>query len=230
MSEPAPEPRPDPEPEAGQPEPVVRKPGERAGLVCALLCLAAAVLTMIGSFQDMVTAAQRAAGFQQRASWVISVWDVAVESNGELQPLLVDRVAVNGVPLLVAAASLLAAAVLQTPVARRFRRVSGLVTVAAAAFLTAVVVLVVMQASWWLTIFQPVPTPGQEEGEVVFEGGFGAGVWTLIAAAVLAIAATVPVWRRPRAEPERTEPDTPRLGTPLVVRLPDEPQDPPRPM
>ena len=219
MSEPV------PGPQEERPEPVVRKPG-RPGMVAALLCLAAAAVAMVAMFQDLVVAENLGAG-SQRFTTTITLWDARFEINGVVEPQPDNDVPVNGVPVMLAVALLLAAALLGT--LARVRRIGGLVTVAAAAFLTAVVIVVGMQGLWWLQIFEP-PNGGQEGVTPAFSGSFASGFWTLAAAAVLAVAATVPTWRRPRAEQERVEPDTPRLGTPLVVRLPDEPQNPTHPM
>lgn len=200
--------------------------GDRMGVVCASLCLVAAVLTMVGSFQDLAMTRQSAGGNRELISRV-TVWDMTIVSNLTSQPQ--DSVPVNGAPLLVAVVLLLAAAFLRLPVAWRFHRLGGVVTVGAAAFLTAIVGVVSLQALWWLNIFEPDVLDDRGVVPTVVQSGIGAGVWTLAAAAVLALAATVLTWRRPRPGAERVEPDTPRLGTPIVVRLPDEPPAQPPP-
>ena len=70
----------EPEPVAEQPSPVQRKPRSRAGLIGALSGFGAAVLTMIGTFQDLLTA-QIFLG-PDRQTFVITSWSAAVETNG----------------------------------------------------------------------------------------------------------------------------------------------------
>jgi hypothetical protein len=200
--------------------------GDRIGVLCASLCLAAAVLTMVGSFQDLAMTRQSAGGGQERITRV-TVWDMTIVSDLVSQPQ--DSVPVNGAPLLVAVGLLLAATILRLPVARRFQRLGGVVTAGASAFLIAIVGVVGLQALWWLNIFEPDVLDERGIVPSAVQSGVGAGVWTLVAAAVLALAATVLTWRRPRPDAERVEPDTPRLGTPIVVRLPDEPPAQPPP-
>lgn len=220
MSEQVPDPRSDPQQWSAQ------GAGDRLRLLGPLLCLAAAVLTMVGSFQDLAMTTQSAGGNQELTSRV-TVWDMTIVSDVVSQPE--DSVPVNGAPLLVAIALLLAATFLRLPVAWRFHRLGGVVTVAAAAFLTAVVGVVSLQALWWLNLFEPDILDERGVVPTVVESGVGAGVWTLVVGAVLALAATVLTWRQPRPDPEREEPETPRLGTPIVMRLPDEPPAQPPP-
>jgi hypothetical protein len=199
-------------------------------MVGALLCFAAAVLTMIGTFQDLVVVENigNIAGSRNQ-TYIITLWEFRVEINGVVDTGEVAGLTVmpqHGVPLLFAVALLLAAALLgMLPSARPAARRFGLITVIAAAFLTAAVAMVVVQAMWWQEIFRP-PVAPREGVDVEVTVGAGPALWTLIAGAALAIVAAVMAWRQPRPGPERVEPDTPRLGFPVVVRLPDEPQDP----
>jgi hypothetical protein len=199
-------------------------------MVGAVLCFGAAVLTMIGTFQDLLTA-QNHIG-PQRRTIVITNWDVRVETNGVSEPEA-EGAPLNGVPLLFAVAVLLAAAVLgmlaaTRPSVRRFGRASGLTAVVAAAFLAATVATIGAQVLWWLGIFRPsddAPADVQESSTVTV----GPGIWTLVIGVGLAAAAAVTAWRQAQSEPPRVEPDTPRLGIPVVVRrLPDASPDEPR--
>jgi hypothetical protein len=197
-------------------------------MIGALLCLAAAALTMIGTFQDLVVV-DTSTGFG-RQTFTITAWEVRAETNGVVAQSIDDSAPVNGVPLLFAAALLLAAAVgAMLARVRRSATPGGLVTALAATFLVAVVAMVGVQARWWTKVFEPGPVGGQEGVSVTVTSVVGPGLWMMITGAVVAIAAAVTVGRRRRPEAERVEPDTPRLGTPLVVRLPDEPQEPPDP-
>jgi hypothetical protein len=199
-------------------------------MVGALLSLGAAALTMIGTFQDLLTAHYLVG--PQRQTFVITSWDSRVEINGGLRsepgfaPL-------NGVPLLFAVVVLLAAAVLgmlaaARPAGRRFGRPSALAAVVAAAFLAATVATIGVQELRWLDTFR-LPgnaPPDVQEGSAVT---VGAGFWTLVIGVGLAIVAAVTAWRQVQPEPPRIEPDTPRLEIPVVVRrLPDgSPDEPP---
>jgi hypothetical protein len=226
MGEPVGEPQPEPV------EPVERKPAGRAGMIGALLCLVAAVLTMIGMFQDLVVA--RNFGGPQGLTYRITLWDARVVADGAAESAVeggAPPVPQNGVPLLFAVALLLAAALLgmlnRGRRAGRISRVSGLTAVVAATFLTAAVAMVIMQALWWMDILGPVSVDPREGVDVQNAVGVGPALWTLIVGVALAIAAAVLTWRQPRPEPERVEPETPRMGIPVVVRrLPDEMPDP----
>jgi hypothetical protein len=189
-----------------------------------VMSFGAAVLTMIGMFQDLLTAQNTSGG--QRFMYAITSWNARAETNGVSEPQP-QGVPLNGVPLLVAVTALLAAAVLgmlaaTRPPGRRWGRATGLTSVIAATFLAATVAAIGVQELWWLDIFQPqLDTPGAGSSVTV-----GPGYWTLVVGVALAVLAAVLAWRQNRPEPARTEPDTPRLGIPVVVRLPDEPPPP----
>jgi hypothetical protein len=197
-------------------------------MIGALLCLAAATLTMIGVFQDLVVVENL--GGPQDQTLRLTLWDARLVTDGvtETAPELGGPSAPqNGVPLLLAVALLLAAALLgRLNLARRLSRASGLAAVVAATFLTAAVAVVITQAVWWMDVLAPVPLTPQEGVDVEITVSAGPAVWTLVAGVALAIVAAVLTWRQPRLEPERVEPDTPRMGLPVMVRrLPDEPPD-----
>lgn len=205
-----------------------RKPVARTGMVGALLCVIAATLTMIGAFQDLVVAEN--IGGPQDETYIVTLWEFRLEADGVVQPAFVLAdvgIPRYGVPLLFGIAMLFAAALLgMLTLARPVTRWFGLTTVVAATFLAAVVSMIVPQAMRWQEMFQPPPDLDQQGIESTV--GLGPAYWTLIAGAVLAIAAAVVAWRQPRVEPERVEPETPPMGIPVGVhRLPDEPQDQP---
>jgi hypothetical protein len=225
MSELGPEPLPVPD----GPEPAEPQPRSRTGMVGALLCLGAAALTMIGTFQDLVNARNFSQGGLQ--TYVITSWTTRFENNGTLEPGS-QAAPLNGVPLLISVAMLLVAAALgmlaaNRPPGWRFGRLGGLAAVVGATFLAGTVATIGAQELWWLDIFGP-PENAPPDPSIDTSVTVGPGFWTLAAGAGLAIVAAVTAWRR-QARPEavREEPDTPRLGIPVVVvtRLPDAPPD-----
>jgi hypothetical protein len=183
-------------------------------MIGALASLGAAALTMIGMLQDLLTAKI----FTQTIT--ITSWDIRVETNGGPGGGMTGG-PFNGVPLLFAVVVLLAAAVLgmlaaARPARTRFGRASALAAVVAAAFLAGTVATIGMQVLGWMDAFTIPDNPDQVT--------VGPGFWTLVVGVGLAIAAAVTTWRQAGPEPARVEPDTPRLGIPVVVqRLPDEP-------
>ncbi len=183
-------------------------------MIGALLSLAAAALTMIGMLQDLLTARI----FTQTIA--ITSWDIRIETDGPSGSGIAGG-PLNGVPLVFAVVVLLAAAVLGMlaavrPAGARFGRASALAAVVGAAFLAGTVATIGMQVLGWLDAFKLPDNPDQLT--------VGPGFWTLVVGVGLAIAAAVTAWRQAGAEPARVEPDTPRLGIPVVVqRLPDEP-------
>lgn len=216
MSEPEPAPPP-------EPEPTPPAPGRGAGTAGALFLLGAAALTLFGTFQNLVIA-RYIPGSPQ--AYVISYWDVRVENDtSETAP---GGVPFNGVPLLVAVALLLAAAVLGILAATRssgarLGRTSGLVAVIGATFLTGAVATIAAQEVWWLNLFAMDNTPTGASGTAATPG---AGFWLPVVAVGLAAVGAVMAWRQGRSQPGRVEPDTPPLGVPVVVRrLPDAPPD-----
>jgi hypothetical protein len=215
------------------PQPVrPARPLNRASVVGALLCLAAAVLTTIGTLQVLITIDVRYANIQS-FRMVITAWEQRLE-NADPALINPDTAAPsNGVPLLVGTALLLVAAVLLAsgairPAAGNWRGRAGVLTaVAAAAFVVATAGNIALQVRWWAAIWD---LPDEVDGG----GGkatVGPGLWTSSLAAVLAVAAAVVAviaWRAaPRAAAsERTEPDTQPLGIPVLVRrLEDAPPD-----
>lgn len=194
----------------------------RAGRIGAAMFLGAAVLTLVATLQNLFVA-ETAQG-EARQRFVITSWDMRTEAEDpsvtgpESGPL-------NGVPLLIAAALLFAAAMLgMRAVTRRPSRLWSLAAVVAATFLAGTVATIGAQELWWLDILDiPESTGGETQATV----SVGPGYWMLVLSAALAVAAAVPAWRQNRPAPERVEPDTPTLGFPAVRRLPDVPPDDP---
>jgi hypothetical protein len=230
------EPEADPQPSPISEPPV--RPGSvplaqwnRFGVVGALLCLGAAVLTAIGSFQALYAVEIESVSGLWRQSMVVTSWDFELTSNGVPAPdSEASGAPLNGVPLMFAVAVLLATAVLGMLVAAspagssRFGLAHRMAAVIAAVFLVATVWSVGMQELWYRDVLRP-----PDETSTNFTSQVGAGFWSLVAGAVLAVVAAVVAWRLARADGrEREEPDTPVLGIPVVVRrLPDAPPDRP---
>lgn len=209
------------------PDPVEQ--GDRTVTVGALLGFTAAALITIGLVQPLFTAST---GFRngqgQRTtitSWTFQTEPIGLPIAGVNQPML------NGLPLALAALALVAAAA-GVLVARGrpdggLGRASRLGAVIGATFLAATVCVVGVQLSFWVDAYRPSGTdpPGYSATSSV-----GPGFWSFVTGAAVAVVAAVVTWRSGR-EPQWVEPETPRLGIPVVVRrLPDEPppdQDPP---
>jgi len=210
---------------APRPTPVAWQSRLRAGRVVALLYLGAATLTMIGTFQNLLTATYTLGDGQQTV--IITCWDSRLTS-GDSTAVMAQAAPANGVPLLCAVALLLAAAALHLyaparPGGRRLGTVRGPVAIAVTAFLVATVVTIGAQVTWWLDVFGPPSADATEApgAQGTTTASIGSGYWMLVAGVGLAVVATVLAWRHNRFEQARTEPDTPRLGIPVVRRLPD---------
>jgi len=206
------------DPELTEPEP---GGGSRTAVPGALLCLTAAMLTMIGMFQQLFTA-QASAGPAERQRVTISGWDFRIEFDG-VQAAGENDILINGAPLAFAVAALLAAALGLLLAARRsaawLARVGRLTALVGATFLAATVCTIGVQELFWLDVFQPPPSAGPGSRAAV-----GPGFWSLVTGTAVAVVATAVAWRSGRPDPRRLEPETPALGIPVVVRrLPDEP-------
>ncbi len=228
-------PEPDPQPSpvsqpSPQPDPVPRTRWNLAGRVGALLCLGAAALTTIGSFQALYAVEIEHVSERRRENVVVTSWDLEHTNNGVADPDAVGP-PLNGVPLMAAVVVLLATAMLgmlaaATPARSRLRRMHRGTAVIAAVFLVATVWNVGMQELWYPDALGPL-----DESSLSFTAGVGAGFWLLVAGAALAVLAAVFVCRPAREDArEREEPDTPVLGIPVVVRrlpdvLPDRPNN-----
>ncbi|MFC4003167.1 hypothetical protein ACFS2C_15320 [Prauserella oleivorans] len=182
--------------------------------LAAVLCLAAAALTVVGSFLPIFTGALTALGSTQ---FEMSITSWGFETDAPTQE---GGVANNGVPLMIAAALLCVAAAVLLAGALRGRpdtsRVATPMTCLAAAFVAGVTVTVLMQALSWQETFRPT---GTAEGNSDFsvDTSLGLGVWLFAGATVLALAAAG-VALRPRGRREPTEPETPRYGFPAPMQ------------
>jgi hypothetical protein len=222
----------DPQPEsarAADPEPV-----RRTGSVGPLLCLGAAVLTVLGSFLELLVVENLPSPNPQDpitfTSWTA---DLGGDTGGT-QPVPLD-----GVPLMAAAAILLVAAMLwllRTGPLARARNLVPAVAGFGAAFLAGAVAMIGMQVLWWMELFAPPAfAPASDITTTA-----GPGFWMLVVGVALAVGAAVLSWRQRRPETEPVEPvepaaaDTPAAapaGEPVVSvrRLPDAPPDDPPP-
>ncbi|MFL6142384.1 MAG: hypothetical protein ACJ72N_11035 [Labedaea sp.] len=183
------------------------------------LCLVAAALTATGSFLPLFVSTVRLGYPNVELVTTVTAWGLRATANG--LPDSTNGVApLNALPLVLAVVLLLAAVLL----ARR----RAATAVAAAAFLTGAVATVGMQELAWKHNFEPTGVTATIPNLGV-DLAVGSGFWLLVGAAVLAVAAALGALARPGAGPvgEREEPETPRLGIPVVVRLPDEPPTPP---
>ncbi|MEU3269602.1 hypothetical protein ABZ639_02085 [Saccharomonospora sp. NPDC006951] len=183
-------------------------------LLVAALCVLATALTVAGSFVPLFSGELSLRGTRQ-LSIGITAWGFDTDA-----PAQEGGVAVNGVPLVFAALLLLVAAALVVFTARGgARRGAGAVSVAgAAAFLAGTVWTVGMQAASWVDTFRPTGDAAGDS-DVGVDAGLSAGMWLLIAAAVLALAgaalALLPSGKR-------VEPVTPRYGFP-AQQAPQQP-------
>lgn len=191
-------------------------------MVGAVVSLGAAVLALLGMFQDLLITRNVAGDDEFR--YAITSWGARIETNGVAEPAP-QGMPLNGLPLTVAVAVLLGAAVLGMVSANRpgarWGQATNLTSVIAATFLAGTVATIGVQELWWLDVFRAEVGAGGDDTSSVT---LGPGYWTLVVGVALAIFAAVLAWRQSRREPLRVEPDTPRLGIPVVVRrLPDEP-------
>jgi hypothetical protein len=177
-------------------------------------CLLAAGLTVAGSFLPLFVSTIRLGYPLSVLKVTVTGWGVQASANG-----LPDRapdvaVAVNGVPLVLAAALLLVAIV------RRGAALAG------AGFLAGTVLTIWVQESTWPEIFRPtgiITTIPNMAVDLAVGSGLHVLVAAVLVAGLAAVLAVRPVGASEREEPERVEPETPPMGVPVVVRLPDEP-------
>ncbi|PWV80323.1 hypothetical protein SAMN05421630_109199 [Prauserella marina] len=194
-------------------------------LPVAVLCVLAAALTVAGSFIPLFSGELSLLGTRQ-LSIGITAWGFDTDA-----PTREGGVAVNGVPLVFAAVLLLVAAALVLFTARASgaaRRGLGAASVTgAAAFLAGTVWTVGMQAASWVDTFRPTGDAAGDS-DVGVDAGLSAGMWLLIAAAVLALAGAA--WALVALLPagERAEPVTPRYGFP-AQQAPRQPWEAGRP-
>lgn len=173
-------------------------------------CLLAAGLTVAGSFLPLFVSTTRLGYPLSVLKVSVTGWGVQATANG-----LPDRapdiaVAVNGVPLVLAAALLLIAIV------KRWAAVAG------AGFLAGAVLTIWVQESTWPKVFRPAGNLFTMPN-LTIDLAVGSGLHVLVAAVLVAGVAALLAVRPASVARERQEPETPPLGVPVVVRLPDEP-------
>ncbi|MFK0243637.1 hypothetical protein ACIQUM_02995 [Amycolatopsis azurea] len=205
-------------------EPVRSSRLEPRRVVSAALAVLALVLTFMGCLFPFTTSEHRLAFDRSDEAMFVAVqgaWDTKIMQSG--QPPFITSVSPVGIPLLIAAALLLAATIASARAAR-FRRPGALdrwLTTIAAAFLTAVVITVVTQGL------------GRPDGETAqVDQTLEAGMWALFAAVVAAVGAAVMSHRVQEDEvpasedPSLADMPTPKDGISITV-LPPEPQPEP---
>jgi hypothetical protein len=173
-------------------------------------CLLAAGLTVLGAFLPLFASTIRLGYPNSVLRVTVTGWGLRATANG-----LPDRapdiaVALNGVPLVLAAALLLLAVVK--------RRVA----LVGAGFLAGTVLTVGAQELTWPDVFRPAGVSATVPNMAI-DMAVGSGFPVLVAAVVVAGAAALLTTARPAGAAEREEPRTPPIGVPIVVRLPDEP-------
>jgi hypothetical protein len=129
--------------------------------VVALMCFAAALLTLAGAFLTLFTGDIRFD--DSRVIITITSWDVQAQADGVPEPN-VPAAPANGAPLMLAAVILLAAAVLAlfataAPGSPRIGRASWISAVTGAAFLTGAVLTVGVQELTWLDTYRFADVP-----------------------------------------------------------------------
>ncbi|MFC9252042.1 hypothetical protein [Amycolatopsis thailandensis] len=190
-------------------------------LVAAGLSVLALVLTLVGCFFPLFRTDHRFAfdtSEQNMLVFVQSAWDTIVEQPR--QPAFTTSTSPVGIPLLIAATLLLAAAIVSTRLAGRHRPGASdrWVTTIAAVFLAGVVSCVATLGA------------GSQLGDDVKATlTLEAGMWALLAAVVAAVAAAVMSHRVEEdespmsADPGLADMPTPKDGISITV-LPPEPQ------
>lgn len=198
--------------------------------VAAALAVAAAVTAVIGSALPLFSVAFLMS--PGRVEFSMTAWNL--ETDGDLFPM--GNVPANGYPLVFAAVLLAFASGASRAAARpgahpRTERVAGTAFVAGSAFLACAVWLVAAQAVNWQDTYGP-PDEGEDFG---FDGdtGYGAGLWVLLIAALLGVAAAV-LAQLPARQPvpvAEVDPDapTPPFGIPMPVVAEEPPPPEPEP-
>jgi hypothetical protein len=196
----------------------------------ALLSFGASLLTLLGSFMALLTGEFRVQG-ESRLSVTVTSWEMqSVNAGGLSGPAADAPVPMTGAPLMFAAAVLLASALIglfaaASPGSAGVVRLSGIISAVGAAVLLGTVWTIGMEELYWKKSFESA-AGGGEDPDFTISFDTGTGLWLLVGAVVLAVAAAVLSWLAERATRPvwvREEPDTPRFGVPVVVRLPDEP-------
>jgi hypothetical protein len=199
----------------------------RVRVIAAAVSAIAAVSVVAGSLLPLFSASlpvfAPANGPGEKLEVVITSWGIEV-GGGQAG----GGVPANGLPLLVAGVLLACAALLcrraahpgATPGAQRL---AGLTTLAGAAFLACAAMMVLLQVVSWAQAYQPSESIPGFESESDFD--YRAGLWILLAAAVLGVVAAVfallPVAEAPVPEVDPDAP-TPPYGLSLPLSPPVE--------
>jgi hypothetical protein len=198
---------------------------DKARLLAAVLAAAAAVATIVGSALPLFAATMGRGPDQIELT--ISAWSFEITGAEAF-----GQVPANGFPLLFAAVLLLFAAIWCRAATRpgalpRTPRVAGVATAVGAAFLACAVWMVGVQVADWANSYSSQEVTGGYSigGEV----SYLAGLWTLVLAALLGVAAAVPALL-PVAPvvvvPETVDPDAPTPPYGIVLPVPVEEVDP----
>jgi hypothetical protein len=173
-------------------------------------CLVAAGLTLAGAFLPLFASTIRLGYPNSVLQVTVTGWGLRATANGLPDRVPDIAVALNGVPLVLAAVLLLLAVV-----KRGF-------ALAGAGFLAGTVLTVGVQELTWPEVFRPVGVSATVPNMAI-DMAVGSGFTVLVAAVVVAGAAALLTTTRSAGAAEREEPLTPPMGVPVVVRLPDEP-------
>ncbi|MFI7677790.1 hypothetical protein [Actinophytocola sp. NPDC049390] len=204
-----------------------------ARLVAAVLCLLAVITAVTGLFLPLFSAAQRFGTGEfdfvpQSIEIVFTVWGSEV-SEPQLGSMDVPS---NGYPVVFACVVLVGAAVLCRRAANpaapaRAQLVAGAVTVFGGAFLACATWMVALQVSVWADTFTVDDAP--ETFQLNVEMSYLPGLWVLLAAAALSLAAAVPSLRSVPAPPPEPPPDPDAPTPPFGIALAGPPLPAPMP-
>ncbi len=198
---------------------------DKVSRVGAVLATAASVSTVVGSALPLYRAT--VGGSEPATELTVTPWTLEIVDG-----FAFGNAPANGYPLLFTAALLAFAAfacrAAGRPGARpRTVRVAEVATTAGGAFVACAVWMVVLQVRYWEDAFNPrelIP-------DLAVENSYLAGLWVLVVAGVLGVAAAVFVWLPGTpvvvpvaAPPAEADPDAPT--PPFGIALPLPPEEP----
>lgn len=195
--------------------------------VAAVLAVAASVSTVAGSALPLFKASLH--GGVSPTELTYTPWTVVLDDGRSVDAVPADGYPLVFVAVLLAFAAFLCRAAGRPGVRPRTVRVAEVVTTTAGAFLACAVWMVVLQVRNWDDNYRPrefVPTFAQDT-----ETSYLAGLWVLVVAGVLGVAAAVFVWLPGTpvvvpvaAPPAEADPDAPT--PPFGIALPLPPEEP----
>lgn len=198
-----------------------------ARLAAAVLCLVAAVTAFTGSFLPLFSVTQsfgaQFRGTPDAIEIVVTTWGTEVTGG-----MVLMDVPANGLPIVFSAIVLACAALVCRRAARPgatpgTQRLAGAATVFGGAFLACAAWMVTLQVNAWVSAYEPDEVAPEFRLDV--ETSYLAGLWVLVAAAVLGMVAVVPslvsVPAPPPAPPVDPDAPTPPFG--LALPVPEEP-------